>query len=582
MHSSNVSRRHFLAGALLAPLAAADADPLSTLRAAHPRLIALDSDIDRIRRLIQRNDDAARIYRQLVADARRIAAEPPVEYQLIGPRLLDKSRRALSRIYTLSLLHRLDGKREYAARALHELHAVCEFPNWNPSHFLDTAEMSHAAGIGYDWLHSTLTPSERGWIRRALVDKGIEPGLAVYRRGDWWTRSEFNWNQVCNGGLTAGALAIADEEPERAREVVTSAVKSLPVAMRSYAPDGGWAEGPGYWAYATRYTVYMLAALESALGADFGLSKAQGFDLAGRFRIYFSGPTGLAFNYADGSARVAPASEMFWLARRFANPVYAWQQRELLHAGRGDALDLVWFQEHSMSPGEANWALVDTFDGVNAGFLRSAWDSTDAVFAAIKGGDNKANHGHLDLGSFVLDAGGVRWATDLGADDYNLPQFFGKLRWTYYRNRTESHNTVLIDGENQNLSGRATLTQGRDYVEANLVDAYPDRLREWSRRMTLNNGAVTIRDRIRAKRPVEALWGMVTEAEVELDARKAELRKSGRRLRCEIVSPANAVFDTVSTRPPAPQNQNPGTRKLVVRLPEPLTEAEISVAMTLA
>ena len=105
-----------------------------------------------------------------------------------------------------------------------------------------------------------------------------KPPIALFAKA-WWTQSEYNWNQVCNGGLAIGALAIADEAPQIASEVVAQAVASTPIALASYAPDGGWAEGPGYWIYATRYTVALLAALESALGTDFGLSDSPGLRL---------------------------------------------------------------------------------------------------------------------------------------------------------------------------------------------------------------------------------------------------------------------------------------------------------------
>ncbi len=78
--------------------------------------------------------------------------------------------------------------------------------------------------------------------------------------------SVHNWNQVCNGGLTIGALAIGDEEPELCGKILHHALTSVQLAMRSYAPDGGWGEGPGYWGYATSYNVTMLACLESAAG----------------------------------------------------------------------------------------------------------------------------------------------------------------------------------------------------------------------------------------------------------------------------------------------------------------------------
>ena len=52
--------------------------------------------------------------------------------------------------------------------------------------------------------------------------------------------------------------------------------------MRSFAPDGGWAEGPGYWAYATHYNVFYLAALQS-LSPQLGEAAA----LMGAGRWYF-------------------------------------------------------------------------------------------------------------------------------------------------------------------------------------------------------------------------------------------------------------------------------------------------------
>jgi hypothetical protein len=42
--------------------------------------------------------------------------------------------------------------------------------------------------------------------------------------------------------------------------------------------------------------------------------------------------------------------------------------------------------------------------------------------------------------------------------------------------------------------------------------------------------------------------------------------KGNATLEAEIVSPADAAFDMVSTTPAPPQDPNPGTRKLVARL----------------
>jgi hypothetical protein len=117
--------------------------------------------------------------------------------------------------------------------------------------------MIPAAAIGYDWLYRFLSSHDRAVVRNAIVEKGLNAGLKVYASGGWWTKSPFNWNQVCNGGLTAGALAVADKEPTIAGEVLEEARASVPLAMASFGPDGGWAEGPGYWDYATAYNVFI-------------------------------------------------------------------------------------------------------------------------------------------------------------------------------------------------------------------------------------------------------------------------------------------------------------------------------------
>ena len=121
-------------------------------------------------------------------------------------------------------------------------------------------------------------------------------------------------------------------------------------------------------------------------------------------------------------------------------------------AKQADPLNLIWLQRDGKLPQGTQWPLDTIFPGVQCAFFRSSWEDPNALFLAVKGGDNKAPHAHLDLGSFVLDAGGVRWAADLGPDDYNLPGYFGKQRWGYYRMRTESHNTPLVDQENQGCS----------------------------------------------------------------------------------------------------------------------------------
>lgn len=556
---------------------------LRGLREGHPRLIALDRDVARIRKNVASDALARSWLDHLRQEGTRLIQAPPVEYKLIGPRLLSQSRACLDRIYTLCLLYRLEGDRRFAERAKMELLAAAGFKDWNPSHFLDTAEMAHAFGIGYDWLYDFLG-EDRAAIRTALVEKGLKPGAEFYKANRSWVRAIHNWNQVCNGGLSIGALAIADEEPELAEFIVSSALKSIPLAVNSYAPDGGWAEGPGYWHYATRYTVYFFAALESALGRDFGLPAMPGFPVTGDFRIHSIGPTRRSFNYADASDRAEGTHEMFWLAQKFDRPLYAWHQRQ--HQERPHALDLVWFDARGGSPKRAGYLLDALFRGINVAFFRSDWEDPNALFVGFKGGDNKANHSHLDLGDFVLDALGKRWAVDLAGDDYNLPEYFGKKRWTYYRLRTEGQNTLQIDGGNQDPSARAPIiayhsSGERAFAVADLSAAYKTATRVWRGVALLGRERVLVQDELEAENPTELVWNMHTPAEISLDGASATLTQGEARLRARILSPEGAYFDIRSATPPPPENPNTGIRKLIVRFPEKLKSVRLAVLLEL-
>ena len=499
MYTSSPTRRrswYFILGTLtmltpIKPIIAAPNDPgiLQTLRPGHPRLMWDTDTIKQLKEDIESDPLAKAWQANLIKQANAILTAPPVERALIGPRLLDKSRTALYRITTLAGLYRLTGDQRYADRAKRELLAVAAFSDWNPPHFLDVAEMTTAVALGYDWLFDDLSPKERATLRQAIISKGLKPGLAIYATRSGWHTATYNWNQVCNGGMTVGALAIADEEPNISAKIIAAGRESIPLAMAGFAPDGGWPEGPGYWNYATQYNIYYLAALKTALGTDFGLDKIPGFAETGNFRIQFEGPSGQVFNFADAGSEIGNAPQMLWLARTFNRPAYDAAERKDASA-KPSIFDLIWFNKQFSAPPAA--AAPDQepasqwFKGVQVAFLRAggAADGGDrngpaVTFVGFKGGSNKANHSHLDLGTFVLDAMGRRWAINMGADNYNLPGYFGKQRWDYYRLRTEGQNTLTIDGRNQPLDAQSQIiafgdNPDRPFAVADLSDAYRD------------------------------------------------------------------------------------------------------------
>jgi len=380
-------------------------------------------------------------YRAQRERADRFLTKPVGIYQFKGTDgLLDVSRQVLERVATLALVYRIEGDKKYLDRCWAELDAAAHFRDWDPHRFLSTAEMTAAFAIGYDWLYDAWTKEQRQVLRQAIINFGLKPGLSAYATQSWPSKAG-NHNVVCNGGLALGALAIADESPEICGKILARGLASVPRCLAQFAPDGAWPEGPMYWGYATEYESMYLDSLKTACGTEFGLGDIPGVSNGGWFPLYDNGPADGSFNFADAEEDRDPrcGPQFFWLARRFHEPRYA--QYEMEHPnGRVSALDVIWgagIDHHA-------WQTIEPdryFRGVEVATMRDRWDDPRAWFVGFKAGANTVGHAHLDVGSFVLETKGVRWAIDLGPDDYDLPGYFddhgGGRRWTYYRLRAE-------------------------------------------------------------------------------------------------------------------------------------------------
>jgi len=563
--------------------------PMEEVRAAfdrpvkpHPRLFITDAQIDRIQRSLKSDPALKTFYRAMLEKAHDILDQAPVERIKTGRRLLSVSRKCLDRVIHLSAAYLFTGKRLWLARAEKEMLSAAAFSDWNPSHFLDVAEMTAALAVGYDWLYDDLSEASRGTIREAILHKGLEPSLG--RAG--WVRGHNNWNQVCNAGITLGALAVMEDEPELARKLVHRAINGVQVVMKEYEPDGAYPEGPGYWVYGTSYNVVLLSALESVLGTDFNLSKAPGFARSAAYYLHVTGPTGLHFNYPDSGSRGGLLPTVFWFARKYDQPWVAWHQHRLwqeasatdpsaLVRSRLAPLALPWFVGKRELPKQLCWM----GRGSNSvAMFRSSWTDPDAAYLAIKGGSPGVSHGHMDAGSFVFDAGGVRWAVDLGPESYHKIESRGMnlwgrsqdaQRWTIFRYNNLSHNTLVVDGRHQRVDGNAPIVRFSDdeafpHVVFDLSSIYEGQLAEAFRGASLlPTGQAVIQDEFKAtNRPARVRWAMVTPAEVSIESNDtAVLSKAGKTLRLTVVSDGQIQLKTYSTEPVADYDApNPGTR----------------------
>lgn len=207
-------------------------------------------------------------------------------------------------------------------------------------------------------------------------------------------------------------------------------------------------------------------------------------------------------------------------------------------------------------------------------FHRSAWDR-DASFVAIKGGSPSLNQAHMDVGAFVMDAMGLRWADDLGSQDCHSLEKDGvdlwnktpeSERWSVFRIGPASHNVLQIDGRPQNVAGHAapTLTKAGSTV-VNLAETYAGQLAAAHRDVALQSDrSVRVQDEIQTLgRPSKIRWAMVTRADVSLDGPgAATLKQGGKTLAFRALEPAGAKLEIYPTDPPPGKfdARNEGTR----------------------
>jgi hypothetical protein len=384
-----------------------------------------------------------------------------------------------------------------------------------------------------------------------------------------------------------------DSEPKVAN-LFSLCLASISVGFSEYSPDGGWGEGPGYWHYATQYAIYLLDSVSTALGTDLELDASPGLSRTGFFRLYAAGPSGKLFNFADSEERHSGGYWLLWLARRYHHPVDAWIEQQV---GTVYPMDLLWFDDRARDP--FRLPTVKRFRTVDVVTLRGDWHDVNTTYLGIKGGANDAcEHGHYDLGSFVLDCVGVRWAMDLGPDDYNLPDYFKPaMRSRYYRTSTIGHNAIVIDGQSQPPAARAAITRISfgdkiSCVVMDLTTAYPSVVRALRGFALIDRRHVLIVDEIVPKGCLSSIdWQMHTAAEAEISANASVVlayppQTDGAeppRFHVRVIDPGFGTLSYVSAAPPAvPSKQDPNTGifKLVFHLEQVAQPLRLTVLLS--
>lgn len=555
--------RRTLTAALL--LAAATVRAELPVPAEHPRLLGGRADFERIRETAKTDPLLAAGVRAVVDHAAHYAKQPAVVRKMTGRRLLTVCREALKHIAAESMAYRLTGERRYFEAAVRQMDAACGFTDWNPNHFLDVSEMSLAVALGYDWLYGDLTDEQRDRFAAGLKKHGYDEFVRDGASRRSRLKAGNNWGQVCNCGAIAAALALWERvDAAEAEEMVRRSVQRLRHPMRVYAPKGSYPEGPGYWEYGTAFNVVAIALLEHACGTDFGLGDVEGFKASAYYRDWVTGPSGQMFNYSDSGLTRGLAVPAWWFAAHGEPACIDYFERDALRrvAGwrkanlpREFPCMLFCMRDRKAAADVPRPRVWTSDDETGIAVLRSEW-TTNAWFAAFKYGYVGGPHGHLDVGSFVFDALGERWAADIGSEDYNRIEQMGLSlwsmkqdsdRWKLYRLSNASHNVVNPEGVLQNVGSTGKLVYARDrdgVCEAafDLDAIYRPAIGGWKRRTFLSHGSFRVEDAVTGLGGKSVPWGFATRAKAEVDGRQVVLTQNGKTVVVRAEAPSDAVW----------------------------------------
>lgn len=572
--------------------------------ASRPRLFVGKERIEEIKHFIATNEKAKMWYELVEKQCEGYLAAEPLGFTVLSDGSLDMVQTREERMMRLCFMYKITGDEKYAQRAWEEMEVFSSYRHWGRQ-YLNVAGMLTAAATGYDWLYDWLSDEQKKTVADAMVKNGLMKAKKDFS-GQFGTptyiRNLDNWAIICNSGIMLACIAIADEGEEYREicaDVYESAAMAFEYPLKSFAPDGGWREGPMYYLYMIKALQRLLSTLDNTLDTTYGYTKSPGFKHAGWYVIDVCGPNG--YNPMGDSGAPAKGgksspsihgAQACWWSDYFEEPELT--SAYIVHKDAFDNCYEGLTELLCVNPEYMNSAtsvpLDAKYDYIEYMAMRgNNWeeDSRNSIWASFHGGINNFGHGHADAGAFVFDALGERWATDIGSDSYSLPEW-GVSNGKYYAVRGEGHNVCVInpdDGFDQlpstevaPITDYASLGERGSWAILDLTCVYSHQTTSAKRGFSMMDGrkSLTIRDEFSLKEAnSEIYWFMHAPVDdIQTFDTYAILTSNGKQIRVDFKTNADSM-EVISMKaeplPTSPQykgnyDYNEYTKKLALRV----------------
>ncbi len=442
----------------------------------HPRLLFTDSDIAYILNKVEASKAGGDATWKMAYDAELKAANAEVlkdntaYYNATGGARQNAASTLQASIKILARAYLLSGDEQYAEKGVEILEALIAWDSLEvyTSNLIGGHWMA-AVAIGYDSFYDYLMASDGGEaILEKTRDVAYVLALFPYYQAYFGTTVhpscitiQDNFTGVCCGGLMSLLISIADEDdyPDMYAYLLENCMKTLQIGAGLYYPDGGYYESVAYSTYMMGNFSIALVGMKNGFNSYYGLDKAEGFADYGYF-LTFMQSTDTNVNYHDGGVGYQDhdtALREIW-AYLFDDPMQAaLAKRQQTLRGKTYNLEELFFYTKA-TEGKEDQITEEKMDAVGtdryfysaeSGAFSSSMTDKNPTFVGIHGGLTGLPHDMLDLGEFIFEAEGVKWATDMGRDNYDLLDYFQIPNgYQYYLKRPEGKNCIMINPNN--------------------------------------------------------------------------------------------------------------------------------------
>lgn len=510
--------------------------------------------------------------------------------------------------------YKMKGQLAYLEKVRRDMAKVCALPNWDPWG-LAIGEISMAMSLAYDWLYYDLPLEDRKMVRKALVEKAIQP---MYKNNNNISIIG-NWNQINLGGVSIASMAVYEKDKTNTFNQIEKAVSgNLNGVTGIYKPNGNYAEGLGYWEYGGGYQACFLSCLKGIFGHTAGIAEVPGFMDSGEYALFMHGTMNTTFTYNDGGATADPFLLLsWWFAAQNDDPTLIYCEKRRLDdksdkAYKNTTIEgteqpyrllapmIVMIRDFDLESRPVNPPTRQVWSGQGEKpvvMVRRGWnfDEND-VFLGMMGGlcnswrTSRTAHAHMDAGSFVFEAEGVRWSDDLMRPNYGpwyeamrveSPRKYtvqDGVMWDTFRISNLCHSTIVSYTNDGSVSGKlhssdyyvdgfASLDEvidsdGRQGGVINMTEPMKGQVKRAVRTIELVDGTdLVVTDEITALDNQDCVleWRMLSVSTSTLATDGVTLTKNGKSRKLTVASSSSVTPEYKTWKTVLPSGDNWGT-----------------------